>query len=1341
MEKEFTDISENIPPKKIISPEEWQAIDAAREMAGRPPLVLPENMEHEQEAEEASPEPTEKAKPEKKTYQVGIIDASQLAEAQARDLADERLAESKEDRSKNWLSRTTTRIWKHNLAKEYYRQKEISTARKEILESGNLYKGEEGEVIDAHHDAMGSIVERFMSEYEADVLKKEEMESKESGNEQMNGAIKSLIKHYAGTPEAMSKEDFIEQRNRVLSAFDQENAGLGTMYADNLFDVAREIRSSVEHGQALEDLDFDVKVTLGQAREGLNTEMKKHTFDHLIERAQNSHLGKYFMNEGVIATAAALYSAGTFGVQKAARSKFAQWATFGGAAVASAGLAGVKESARLERERVQDMRERAKGASFDKDAKRREEFAQSAYETKNVADTITTLEEDLAKLESGTHEDPARMLNDLVDIESRISLGEQRKIDLFAYTSNTSVETERTRLLVARAKLKTALRGALGEDAFNAEMAEKTAKYSEALVGDKKNENSIEGKDKLFKKMKHEKVVKHFIKTALVGAAVGFGVQEGEALGKEAINGASNWLGKGNIFQKQDGIFSSLFKGIRNRYVDHTPGAGEATSTTALGGAARKLFDDGPRMPMGHEHLGQLGNTNVRLPEGVNLQNNPDGTYEIFHGSDVLADHVPLGLDLNGNLDASSVRILQEHGIFTDFHMVGGGHASEHAADYLNEHPELTHTIHRELWYDNNTPHPFDKNELQTHWGNHDTGLDDKGNYVFNVAHMTADGSYHHGLSINAQDAIKHHGIKMIFSLSQDTQRHVFEVPIDAHGNAIIDKDSPLAKLMFEQKDGHAVFTGKYAEVVQSVGHGGDGGEKVRILSSVIGKGHEMIDGPKSIPTIRMDLPGKWDYEVPDYIPAIPRTPLERAGEKDKKNQLLKILKTLPPEGTIVAEEAKDNAQNEENDFHAKASAPENLPVFENEKKPEMKLNLVGFNHIRQDLEKIDAMIASGRNISDIEEKEFYSQHSKDILASLKASGATSLDGIKNQLQGDIFGSSLGKTMKNIAEKAQKGQELTNTEEDIFNDNKNYIEKHPELFSQVESKKPEKKKATKNEQPASDKELEKIAQKLFDEKKLTKKEEAIVEKYGQEITTKFDEILEKGKVAEKNPSTAGPILSVEDVMSKFNSSDDAIVKEYLIYADKRKDASFLDSEYKRTHNQDGTLNAMTQRLVDQIKKIQEEGKKEQFESTANDIVSYTKKAFKSLGVTPSSFVLSKSGAYKNIADRSYRVEHPNNPYVGETIADPLEWKNERESDSHRVVQDIADQILGQDISYDEGSKEKILASLNEKTPRQEKDAKRIRTLLSQNPDKIGDPQMAELGRLIRVNRDIKRITP
>jgi hypothetical protein len=197
----------------------------------------------------------------------------------------------------------------------------------------------------------------------------------------------------------------------------------------------------------------------------------------------------------------------------------------------------------------------------------------------------------------------------------------------------------------------------------------------------------------------------------------------------------------------------------------------------------------------------------------------------------------------------------------------------------------------------------------------------------------------------------------------------------------------------------------------------------------------------------------------------------------------------------------------------------------------------------------------------------------------------------------------------------------------------------------------------------------------------------------------------------------------------------------LIYADKRKDASFLDSEYKRTHNQDGTLNAMTQRLVDQIKKIQEEGKKEQFESTANDIVSYTKKAFKSLGVTPSSFVLSKSGAYKNIADRSYRVEHPNNPYVGETIADPLEWKNERESDSHRVVQDIADQILGQDISYDEGSKEKILASLNEKTPRQEKDAKRIRTLLSQNPDKIGDPQMAELGRLIRVNRDIKRITP
>ena len=31
------------------------------------------------------------------------------------------------------------KIWKHNLARNYYRQKEINTARQQILETGNVF--------------------------------------------------------------------------------------------------------------------------------------------------------------------------------------------------------------------------------------------------------------------------------------------------------------------------------------------------------------------------------------------------------------------------------------------------------------------------------------------------------------------------------------------------------------------------------------------------------------------------------------------------------------------------------------------------------------------------------------------------------------------------------------------------------------------------------------------------------------------------------------------------------------------------------------------------------------------------------------------------------------------------------------------------------------------------------------------------------------------------------------------------------------------------------------------------------------------------------------------------
>ncbi len=112
-------------------------------------------------------------------FKAGIIDVQALVEAQAQDIGEARMTESKEDKSKNWLSRNATRIWKHNLAQEYYRHKEISKVREKILRTGNLYDdekefGADGDSKKHHDEAMGAVIAKFTSEYADEVLRKEE---------------------------------------------------------------------------------------------------------------------------------------------------------------------------------------------------------------------------------------------------------------------------------------------------------------------------------------------------------------------------------------------------------------------------------------------------------------------------------------------------------------------------------------------------------------------------------------------------------------------------------------------------------------------------------------------------------------------------------------------------------------------------------------------------------------------------------------------------------------------------------------------------------------------------------------------------------------------------------------------------------------------------------------------------------------------------------------------------------------------------------------------------------------------------------------------------------------
>jgi len=836
----------------------------------------------------------------KKIYKAGVIDVSKLAEAQARDVADSRMTEDKEDRSKNWFTRTAKRIWKHNLAQEWYRQREIGRVKTEISESGNLYAGENKDTtVKDFEEAKKAIIERFTSEYEDDMLKKEEKDSKKTvTDESTKTALKDLIRQFAGD-NSFSEEAFKEEQKRILSKSNPDYSKKGKMYADNFLEIAREIRNSVAHGEKLNELDFDVEVTLGEARESLNTEAKHNTFEKIIEKTQNSKLGKYLFNEPAgVAIAAGLYSAANFFGVKMLRSKLAKWGTFGATALFAGGISTAKEASRLNRERAQHIRESAKGVEFkEEDMKRRKQMEENRYETKSASEIIDNFEQDLAKVSDGSVKESEldAILANLSEVEARIKLGEDKKIDLISYTRFNTVEKEKMIINNYKAKLKVLINRGINEGRIEFTKGGFDS-HLQSLINVQSSErvtSDIEKKDKIFKKMKRKKVAWAFGKTALIGGTVGFIFQEAQA-----------------AFTDRDGFFEGVFKSDEHL----------SSKATSLEGLRRWVTGDGPRVPFGTGHEMLVGNTHMQLPDGVTMIKNPDNTYNILCGNEVISHNFKPEFITSGNnvgdLTEESKAFLAKDNIISDFSKTGGTvteHITRTSEEYINKHPELTKKVHFS-WMANDTPmhgrdpitgkwileaDPItgkmgsgaDLNELRTQWGGiNGTGIDANGDYVLNVQHMTDDGSFQDGLSVAAREQMKKGGLDIFLSVTKGIQHMTIPLHINELGQAIAKHDSDVGKMLFENVKGQAVFNGAYASIAYSNGLAPDGGTNLQVLGTLEGTGHpkdivEDVIKDTTVSNIKFGVPAAWDYEVPPVIPIPYRRPLER-GEYIKEEPL-----------------------------------------------------------------------------------------------------------------------------------------------------------------------------------------------------------------------------------------------------------------------------------------------------------------------------------------------------------------------------------------------------------------------------------------------------------------------
>ena len=99
----------------------------------------------------------------KRKLSVAIVETSATAEARARDLAEEKL--NREVAEATGVKGFCARIWKNNLAYDYYRQKAIGEARGKIYENGGNLYADRGADRKAHEDAMRAVVAQFTSEH------------------------------------------------------------------------------------------------------------------------------------------------------------------------------------------------------------------------------------------------------------------------------------------------------------------------------------------------------------------------------------------------------------------------------------------------------------------------------------------------------------------------------------------------------------------------------------------------------------------------------------------------------------------------------------------------------------------------------------------------------------------------------------------------------------------------------------------------------------------------------------------------------------------------------------------------------------------------------------------------------------------------------------------------------------------------------------------------------------------------------------------------------------------------------------------------------------------------
>ena len=806
--------------------------------------------------------PAEVLNPELLT--VAFIDQSDDVREFARDAADSRLTEVL-NADGNVVSKMVRNIWKGNIAREYYRQKYINEAETNIVEGQTLYANRDDVEDAARTRARRATINKFVSSYE-DVIHEsagerrkdvtEAGEAGESGADLVIDTTKSIIRDYAEG--RLDDVTIVEERNRLLeglrnSSGNEQLFGEGVMIADNMIEIAQNVRRAIVHGEAIDNVMDQIRVISGESRSGARTQALYNRVDKIVEKVNSSKIGS-LVNEATVATAVSVAaSLARFGSTKAVNAAAMTLVPGAGAAI----VAGARESKRIEDERRQHAREMATGQDYNRgNAKRRDAMQETIHASVSAQSVVEDLaiNTDPERLEGADQANLQEALHSVLSAQTRIGMSDIRGIDLISYSSVAEVETERLVLDLALARAKVSLKTSLeatGEDVQRALGMDTNEEFDSNINNLCEAQQTIIEQDlavtnKAFDALKRREIAKTAAKAALFGTSIGLVSQEVLAM----------------VSPSRSGLVEQLWD------AKNTPIDGRHHDTLLHG-----IFDDRDGGTELHNHefsgksqehlIGEANNTELSLSEELELQQ-VDGKYELVDPTGKQVGSFEMTPD--GSLTPESLQELRELGLVVNENtatiteqvpITRQGSLNE----FILQNNEHTSRITRDLWYDNNTPAPvFDQNELDLQLGAGGSGVDAQGNYIFSAQSLTADGSFHGSESAAWEQLASEGKLKMAFSASGDTQTQVFTVSFDAAGNAVIPKDSPTASL-FSVQDGRAVFEGKYAELVQSMGVDESGTEHVRMLATHVGEDNA-INRPFNITEITTKTTTKPAYEI-----------------------------------------------------------------------------------------------------------------------------------------------------------------------------------------------------------------------------------------------------------------------------------------------------------------------------------------------------------------------------------------------------------------------------------------------------------------------------------------------